>query len=651
MTSPLWTPSPERIRSSNLHRFQASLEERLGRRFADDPELWRWSVDHRDEFWAAIWDLAQIRASEPYAAVLQDGDLMPGARWFSGARLNFAENLLRRRDEHPAVVACAEDGRRTVTSYAALHERVAGLAGYLRELGIGVGDRVAGFVPNVPEALVGMLATTSLGAVWSSCSPDFGLRGVADRFGQIEPRVLITADAYPYAGKTHDCLERVRGLIELVPSIEQVVVIPYASAAPDLGGLPAGSLLFPEAVARGAGQPLTFEQLPFDHPVYILYSSGTTGVPKCIVHGAGGTLLQHVKEQWLHADLKADDRFFYFTTCGWMMWNWLASGLASGATLVLWDGSPFHPGPDALWRLAAEERISIFGTSAKYLAAVEKEGVRPGASFDLGALRTVLSTGSPLLHESFAYVYREVKDDVHLASISGGTDIVSCFVLGNPRLPVIAPQIQCRGLGMAVEAFDDAGNAVVGQPGELVCTRAFPSMPVGFWNDPGQQRYRAAYFARFPNTWHHGDLIEVTREGGVVVYGRSDATLNPGGVRIGTAEIYRPVESLSEIADSLVIGQEWDGDVRVVLFVKPRAGVRLDAALEAKLEKTIRENASPRHVPAKIIEVADIPYTRSGKKVELAVRNVVHGKPVENREALANPDALELYRALPALAR
>ncbi len=649
MTSRLWTPNAERIASANLTRYQTQLEARLGRRFADDHELWQWSIDDRAAFWKSMWDLAEVRAARPWDEVLVDGDRMPGARWFTGARLNFAENLLRRRDDHPALVARAEDGRRRVVSYAELHSAVAGLAAWLADAGVGVGDRVAGFVPNVPEAVIAMLATTSLGAVWSSCSPDFGLRGVVDRFGQIEPKVLITADAYPYGGKSHDCLDRARGLVREVGSIERVLVIPYASPEPSLADLSVPAERFDVAIERAGGRPLAFAALPFDHPIYILYSSGTTGVPKCIVHGAGGTLLQHVKEQWLHADLKRDDRFFYFTTCGWMMWNWLASGLASGATLVLWDGSPFHPGADALWRMAAEEGVTIFGTSAKYLAAVEKEGVRPGAEHDLHALRTVLSTGSPLLHESFEYVYREVKRDVHLASISGGTDIVSCFVLGNPRLPVVAPEIQCRGLGMAVDAFDDAGASVTGRPGELVCTRAFPSMPVGFWNDPDDKRYRAAYFERFPGIWTHGDLIEITERGGVVVYGRSDATLNPGGVRIGTAEIYRPVESLPEVADSLVIGQDWQGDVRVVLFVKTRPDVRFDATLEAKIRKTIRDNASPRHVPAKIVPVADIPYTRSGKKVELAVRNLVHGKPVENREALANPDVLELYRDLPIL--
>ncbi len=649
MTSRLWTPSPERIAASNLTRYQARLEARLGRRFADDHALWQWSIDERATFWESIWELAEVRATRPWDAVLVDGNGMLGARWFTGARLNFAENLLRRRDDHPALVARAEDGRRRVVSYAELHAAVAGLAAWLADAGVGVGDRVAGFVPNVPEAVIAMLATTSLGAVWSSCSPDFGLRGVVDRFGQIEPKVLVTADAYPYGGKSHDCLERVRGLVREVPSIERVLVIPYASPNPIVGDLGVPVERFDAAITAKAGRPLAFAALPFEHPIYILYSSGTTGVPKCIVHGAGGTLLQHVKEQWLHVDLEADDRFFYFTTCGWMMWNWLTSGLAAGATLVLWDGSPFHPGPDALWRMAAEERVSIFGTSAKYLAAVEKEGVRPGASHDLRALRTVLSTGSPLLHESFEYVYRDVKQDVHLASISGGTDIVSCFVLGNPRLPVVAPEIQCRGLGMAVYAFDEAGAPVVGRPGELVCTRAFPSMPVGFWNDPDDRRYRAAYFERFPGVWTHGDLIEITEGGGVVVYGRSDATLNPGGVRIGTAEIYRPVESLPEVADSLVIGQDWQGDVRVVLFVKTRPHVRFDSALEAKIRKTIRDNASPRHVPAKIVPVADIPYTRSGKKVELAVRNLIHGKPVDNREALANPEALELYRDLAIL--
>ncbi len=649
MSQPLWTPSAERVRSANLTRFTAALEARLGRRFGDYAELWRWSIEDRAGFWRAIWEMAEVRASHGWDEVLTDGERMPGARWFTGAKLNFAENLLRRADPHPALVARSEDGRRRVVSYRELGHAVARFAAYLRGQGVVAGDRVAGLVPNVPEAVIAMLATTSIGALWSSCSPDFGARAVLDRFGQIAPKVLVTCDGYPYAGKVHDCLEKGRELVRELPSVRRVAVIPYASPDPGLTAFSGAADLFPDAVASGAGHELVFEQLPFEHPIYVLYSSGTTGAPKCIVHGAGGTLLQHVKEQWLHTDLRPEDRFFYFTTCGWMMWNWLLSGLARGATLLLWDGSPFHPDPGVLWRIAAEEGITHFGTSAKYLAAAEKEGVRPSAIADLGEMRALLSTGSPLLHESFEYVYREVKRDLHLASISGGTDLLSCFALGNPCLPVVAPEIQCRGLGMAVDSFDDAGRPVAGAPGELVCTKPFPSMPVGFWNDPDQARYRATYFERFPGVWHHGDLVEITERGGVIVYGRSDATLNPGGVRIGTAEVYRPVESLAEIADSLVIGQEWQGDVRVVLFVKTRPGVVLDRELENKLRKTIRESASPRHVPARIVAVDDIPYTRSGKKVELAVRNVIHGRPVENRDALVNPDALDLYRDLESL--
>jgi acetoacetyl-CoA synthetase len=567
---------------------------------------------------------------------------MPGARWFPEARINFAENLLRRRDDAEALVFRSEAGHRRSLSFADLHAQVSRLVAALAAWGVAPGDRVAGYLPNLPEAVVAMLAATSLGAVWSSCSPDFGVRGVIDRFGQIEPKVLFTADAYFYAGKRHDCLAKVAELRGQLPGLERIVVVPYADVEPDLSALP-GAIRLEEALAPHPQGPIPFQRLAFDHPLYILYSSGTTGAPKCIVHGAGGTLLQHLKEHRLHTDLSAGDRLFYFTTCGWMMWNWLASGLASEATLVLYDGSPFHPKPDVLFDLAQEERVSVFGTSAKFLDAAAKEELAPAESHDLSALRTILSTGSPLAPEAFDYVYERVKSDVQLASISGGTDIVSCFVLGSPWLPVHRGEIQCRGLGMAVDVFDDAGQPLPSGKGELVCTRPFPSMPIGFWADPDGVRYRAAYFARFSDVWCHGDFAEITANGGFVIHGRSDTVLNPGGVRIGTAEIYRQVEQIDAVLEGLVIGQDWEGDVRIVLFVRLREGVPLDPELEKRIRSRIRAGASPRHVPARIVQVDDIPRTRSGKIVELAVRDVVHGRPVRNREALANPEALELF--------
>jgi acetoacetyl-CoA synthetase len=528
-----------------------------------------------------------------------------------------------------------------------LRAEVARIAAGLRELGVGPGDRVAGFLPNLPESVVAMLAATSLGAVWTSCSPDFGINGVLDRFGQVAPRVLFTADGYFYNGKTIESLGPVRGALERLPSVERVVVIPYVAAAADLAGL-RGAVAFDDFGHAGAA--LEFTRLPFDAPLYVMYSSGTTGVPKCIVHGVGGTLLQHRKEHLLHTDLTSDDRLFFFTTCGWMMWNWLVSGLATGCTLILYEGSPFAPDRDVLWRMAESERITAFGTSPKYLSALEKDGGAPGRDFDLGALRTVLSTGSPLAPEQFDYVYRAIKGDLHLASISGGTDIISCFCLGNPWLPVHRGEIQAAGLGMKTEVFDDAGRPVHGQQGELVCSAPFPSMPIGFWGDPDGAKYRAAYFERFANVWCHGDYAVVTEHGGIVILGRSDAVLNPGGVRIGTAEIYRQVEKLEEILESLAVGQDWENDVRVVLFVRLRPGAHLDAALEKRIRDMIRANTTPRHVPARIVAVPDIPRTISGKIVELAVRNVIHGRPVRNTDALANPAALEHFRDRPELA-
>jgi acetoacetyl-CoA synthetase len=576
-----------------------------------------------------------------------------GPRWFVGARLNFAENLLRYRDDREALVFWCERGPLRRLTYRELYDEVARVAFALRAAGVGVGDRVAGFMPNLPETVIAMLATTSLGAIWSSCSPDFGVSGVLDRFGQIEPRVLFCADGYRYAGREIDCVARVRDIASRIPSIERVVVTPYLDPSPDLSGV-RDAVLWNDFAPRGDAPPLRFEQLPFDHPVYIMYSSGTTGLPKCMVHGAGGTLIQHLKELVLHTDLSRDDRIFYFTTCGWMMWNWLVSSLAVGATVMLYDGASFIRRRPILWDLCADERLTVFGTSAKWLALAEKEGLRPVESHDLGSLKAILSTGSPLADHSYDYVYRDVKPDVRLSSISGGTDIVSCFAVGNPIGPVWRGELQTRGLGMKVEVFDENGRSVVGQPGELVCTAPFPSMPVAFWNDPDGAKYRAAYFERFPNVWRHGDWAEITPHGGMIITGRSDATLNPGGVRIGTAEIYRQVDQLPEVLESLVVGQDVTTDAgpdtRIVLFVRLVEGATLTDALRERIREQIRTNASPHHVPKKIIQVSDIPRTISGKITELAVRDVIHGRPVKNADALANPGALELFRNLPELA-
>ncbi|MCC6295265.1 MAG: acetoacetate--CoA ligase [Pseudomonadales bacterium] len=643
---PLWRPSAERIEHSNLTAFTRFLEAETGLAFAGYEALHRWSVSAPAEFWETVWRFTGVIHSQPWKQVLEDPERFPGARWFTGARLNFAENLLRRRDDRIALIGRLENGVRRTLTQGELYDAVARVAAGLRARGVAPGDRVAAFLPNVPEAIVAMLATASIGAIWSSCSPDFGTSGVLDRFGQIQPRVLFACDGYHYNGKALDTRARAAEIAAGLPGLEALVLVPVLGGD---GPLPARALTWDQLAGSGPVPELTFAQLPFDHPLYILYSSGTTGVPKCIVHSAGGTLLQHLKEHRLHVDVKPDDRLFYFTTCGWMMWNWLASGLASGATLVLYDGSPFHPEPAALIDLIDAEAIAIFGTSAKYLAALEKAGVAPRASHRLERLHTVLSTGSPLSHESFRYVYHAFKDDLCLASISGGTDIVSCFVLGNPCLPVWEGEIQCRGLGMAVEIRDDDGRPVVGEKGELVCTAPFPSCPIGFWNDPDQQKFHAAYFSRWPGVWAHGDYGEMTPHGGFVIHGRSDAVLNPGGVRIGTAEIYRQVEQVPEVLESVCVGQEWDDDVRVVLFVVLRPGIVLDEALAQRIRATIRANASPRHVPAKILQVTDIPRTRSGKIAELAVRELIHGRPVKNTEALANPEALDLYRGLVAL--
>ncbi|WP_417532670.1 acetoacetate--CoA ligase [Marinobacterium stanieri] len=647
MTAPLWTPSQARCNETRIMDFMQQLNQQHGLELNDYKSLYDWSLSSNETFWDALWQYAGVIASHKGDRVLEHPDRMPGARWYPEARLNFAENLLRYRDDKPAVIFRGEDDTRVELSHAELHQRVAQLASALRRQGVVAGDRVSGFMPNIAETLIGMLATASIGAVWSSCSPDFGINGVLDRFGQVEPKVLLTTDGYRYNGKVLNSLERVEGIVKQIPSIEKVVVVPFISAQPDISAIDRAVLLN-DYVDTDANE-IEFEQLPFDHPLYIMYSSGTTGVPKCIVHSAGGTLLQHLKEHILHTDVGRDDRLFYYTTCGWMMWNWLVSGLATGCTLVLFDGSPFAPEPEYLWDVAEQERISIFGTSAKYIAALEKAGVKPRESHDLSALKAVLSTGSPLAHESFDYVYRDIKADLQLSSISGGTDIISCFALGCPIRPVYAGELQCRGLGMAVEIYNDAGEPVIGEKGELVCTHPFPSMPIGFWNDPDGQKYHDAYFDQFDNIWAHGDYGEITAQDGLIIHGRSDAVLNPGGVRIGTAEIYRQVEKVEEVLESLCIGQPWNNDVRVVLFVRLRDGVELDEALIDRIRSTIRANTTPRHVPAKVIQVTDIPRTISGKIVELAVRKVVLGEEVKNKDALANPEALELFRNIPEL--
>ncbi|MEZ5586782.1 MAG: acetoacetate--CoA ligase [Sedimenticolaceae bacterium] len=650
MRAPVWQPSRDRVSGALVTQFVALVSRRHAMTIETFGDLYAWSVAQPESFWSLAWEFGEVRAAHRGDAVLVDAQEMPGARWFPDARLNFAENLLRRRDDAVAVYFRGEDRRSYSLTFAELYARVAELAKALRGCGLRPGDRVAGFMPNIPETVVAMLATTAIGAVWSSCSPDFGAQGVLDRFGQIEPQVLFAVDGYFYGGKTHDSLDKLIEIAAAMPSLRRVVVVPYASDAPDLSGI-SEAVLLDDFAAQSASGEIEFTQLPFDHPLYIMYSSGTTGAPKCIVHGAGGTLLQHLKEHQLHTDIHHGDVVFYFTTCGWMMWNWLVSALASGATLALYDGSPFFPDGNALFDYADEVGITVFGVSAKYLDALQKSQLRPREMHRLDALKTILSTGSPLAAEGFDYVYRDIKRDVCLSSISGGTDIISCFALGSVVLPVWRGELQCRGLGMRVEVFDEDGHPVREEKGELVCTAPFPSMPVGFWNDPNGTRYRAAYFERFPGVWCHGDFVELTAHDGIIIYGRSDAVLNPGGVRIGTAEIYRQVEQIDEVLESLVIGQRWDNDVRVVLFVRLREGLRLDEALIDRIRTQVRRNTTPRHVPAKVIQVADIPRTKSGKIVELAVRNLVHGEAVKNREALANPQALDLFIDIPELRR
>ena len=645
MTAPLWRPSARQIADANLTAFMERVKRDWGLEVESYAALHDFSVAEIEKFWRSVWSFAGVIADRQGDRALRDGDKMPGAAFFPDARLNFAENLLRRAGPGDAMVFWGEDRVKRRVSWDRLRDQVARLAQALKGYGVGPGDRVAAFMPNMPETVIGMLATASIGAIWSSCSPDFGVPGVLDRFGQIEPKVLLCPDGYRYNGKSHDSLARVAAFAARLPSLAAIVVVPYVKRAPDVSALPKARL-YGELLAEQAGGPPRFEAMPFNSPLYIMFSSGTTGKPKCIVHGAGGTLLKHLEEHRLQTDVKPGDRIFYFTTCGWMMWNWLVSGLASEATLLLYDGSPFHPDGNILFDFIEAERGTLFGTSAKYIDALGKAGLDPKTTHDLSSLRVIASTGSPLAPDGFDYIYRHVKDDVCLASIAGGTDIVGCFMGGNPIGPVWRGEIQARMLGMAVEVFDGDGKPLRGEKGELVCTRPFPTMPLMFWNDPDGARYRGAYFETYPNIWTHGDYVELTEHDGIVVHGRSDATLNPGGVRIGTAEIYRQVERLREIEEGLVIGQDWRGDVRVVLFVRLRAGVALDADLVERIKREIRRGCTPRHVPAKVIAVPDIPRTKSGKIVELAVRDAVHGRPIKNKEALANPEALDFFANL-----
>ena len=656
MSEIIWKPSQERAENSQMRAFAKRASASTGLDLSEYVDLHRWSVDESETFWRLIWEDCVV-VGDPGERLSTVGAGFAESRFLPDARLNYAENCLKRRDEQAAIVFIGEAGQRRELSYYELYDRVAKVADWLKRNQVGVGDRVAGCLPNLPETIVAMLATTSLGAIWSSCSPDFGLSGIVDRFSQIEPKIFFCGDAYDYNGKTLDTLSRVPEILEALPSVQVCVVVPYMGRADAGQGEAVASVdqasakddtidqIHLHEILAGTDTPeIRFERVPMDHPLFILFSSGTTGKPKCIVHGAGGTLLQHLKEHRLHVDLQPSDRFFYFTTCGWMMWNWLATGLASEATLILFDGSPFFPDARRLWKLAADERVNVFGVSAKFIDGSAKAGVSPGQEFDLSSMRSVLSTGSPLAPESFDYIYNEVSADVHLASISGGTDIVSCFVLGNPMLPVRRGEIQCAGLGMSVEVYDDVAGRITDSPGELVCTAPFPSMPVCFWNDPEGERYRGAYFERFPNVWCHGDWCVETEAKGYLILGRSDAVLNPGGVRIGTAEIYSQVDSAPEVLESIAIGQSWEGDVRVVLFVKMAEGAIFDDALQARLRSKIRKHASPRHVPARIVDVEDIPRTRSGKITELAVRDIVHGREVKNLASLANPEALEHFR-------
>ncbi len=644
----LWKPTKKQIQDSQMTRFTEFVNNHHQLSLQNYDELHNWSVNNIADFWQTFWEFSKIIHTGEFVSAVDDESKMPGAKWFSGVKLNFAENLLRYRDDKIVLIFKGEGRKSQNITYKQLYDRVTILAGAMSYVGVQPGDRIAGFLPNMPIAVIAMLATASIGAIWSSCSPDFGIKGVLDRFKQIEPKLLFTVDEYNYNGKKFNYLDKVNHIAEQLPSLKYVVVNPYISHTVNVDDIPKG-ISYKNFINKSPKQELQFEQLPFDHPLYIMYSSGTTGMPKAIVHGAGGTLIQHLKELRLHTNLTRDDNIFYFTTCGWMMWNWLISSLAVGSTIVLYDGSPFYPDGNTLWNLTDELGITVFGTSAKYIASCEAVGIHPIGNNELSKLRTILSTGSPLKEESFDYIYSNVKNDVTLSSIAGGTDIISCFVLGNPNLPVHRGEIQCRGLGMNVHSYSIDGNSLIDKQGELVCTTPFPSMPIYFWKDTDDKKYQKAYFDEYPGIWHHGDYISISEHGGITMHGRSDATLNPGGVRIGTSEIYRVVENMLEIDDSLVIGQEWSGDERVILFVKLNDEYILDEELINEIKKLIKSNCSPRHIPAKILDTPDIPYTINGKKVELAVKKIIAGKNISNRDALANPESLDYYKDLKEL--
>ena len=637
----MWQPTEEQINNSQMMDYMQLVNQKFGLSLKKYSQLYDWSIEKAEDFWGSFWEYSQIIHHSPYSQVVDDLGKMPGAKWFDGATLNFAENLLRYRDDKIAIHFHGEDGTQSSLSYRELHDQVSRLARSMREMGIVKNDRVAGFMPNIPETIITMLATASIGAIWSSCSPDFGIKGVLDRFQQIEPKLIFAADGYLYNGKTIDCLSKLKNILTYLPSIKKTIIVPFTGDSNT--NVIKNSMLWNDFLHKDSGD-IIFEQLPFDHPLYIMYSSGTTGLPKSIVHSAGGTLIQHLKELKLHTDLTQNDKIFYFTTCGWMMWNWLISSLAVGATIVLYDGSPLYPDGTALLKMADDLGITVFGTSAKYIASLESAGIKPKQISSFPKLRTILSTGSPLVEENFDFVYGEWKEDVQLASISGGTDIISCFALGNPILPVRRGELQCRGLGMKVESYNEKGMSVRNEKGELVCTQAFPSMPIYFWNDSNGKKYQSAYFDVYPNIWHHGDYLEINDFGGVKIYGRSDTTLNPGGIRIGTAEIYQTVERFNEVEDSLVISQPWQNDERIILFLKMKDRITLTNSLKTRVKKSIRESCTHRYVPAIIIAVEDIPYTINGKKVELAVKQVIQNIEVKNIDSLVNPSILDFYK-------